>query len=305
MLSPSGSGTQPSPAGAGMQPLPDALHAVDLDGVRAVGAAAAARHAVGRLGEYWVHLDVDVLDDAVMPAVDYRLPGGLSWTELESVLRTALADERAVGFDVTIFNPRLDPDGSIAARLVECLRRVLRRGQVAAEAVGAEQRQPAPFAATGHKAATACPWARVTSPFSAGGVCMAWRCAGLSWPRGARMPVLAWEGGRVSPLTAGKELGFRAEGPAAVCRGARESPVRPGPSWPGGRRRRGVRSARGWTGRTRWPPTPSPTTPGRTASISPGSVLGWSRSASPPRSAGPRGCWSRGPSSSAGWGAGR
>ena len=80
---------------------------------------------MGRLGEYWVHLDVDVLDDAVMPAVDYRLPGGLSWTELESVLRTALADERAVGFDVTIFNPRLDPDGSIAARLVECLRRGL------------------------------------------------------------------------------------------------------------------------------------------------------------------------------------
>ncbi|MFK4224432.1 arginase family protein [Streptomyces sp. NPDC019890] len=112
-------------AAAGMQPLPDALHAVDLDGVRAVGAAAAARHAVGRLGEYWVHLDVDVLDDAVMPAVDYRLPGGLSWTELESVLRTALADERAVGLDVTIFNPRLDPDGSIAARLIECLRRGL------------------------------------------------------------------------------------------------------------------------------------------------------------------------------------
>lgn len=112
-------------AAAGMQPLPEALHAVDLDGVRAVGAAAAARHAVGRLREYWVHLDVDVLDDAVMPAVDYRLPGGLSWTELESVLRTALADERAVGFDVTIFNPRLDPDGSIAARLVECLRRGL------------------------------------------------------------------------------------------------------------------------------------------------------------------------------------
>ncbi|WP_405999838.1 arginase family protein [Streptomyces sp. NBC_00829] len=112
-------------AAAGMQSLPPALHAVDLDAVRAVGAAAAARQAVGRLGEYWVHLDVDVLDDTVMPAVDYRLPGGLSWAELESVLRIALGDERAVGFDVTIFNPRLDPDGSIAVRLVECLRRGL------------------------------------------------------------------------------------------------------------------------------------------------------------------------------------
>ncbi|NUK36396.1 arginase family protein [Streptomyces lunaelactis] len=114
----------------GMQPLPERLHTIGLDGVRAVGAAAAARQALERLGSGgsagdWVHLDADVLDDAVMPAVDYRLPGGLTWPELESVLRTALADERAVGFDVTIFNPRLDPDGTIAARLVECLGRGL------------------------------------------------------------------------------------------------------------------------------------------------------------------------------------
>jgi arginase len=117
-------------AEAGMQPLPPQLHAIDLDGVRAVGAASAARHAVGRLtggksAGYWVHLDVDVLDDAIMPAVDYRIPGGLTWTELESVLRTALAGDRAVGLDVTIFNPRLDPDGRIAAIFTECLRRGL------------------------------------------------------------------------------------------------------------------------------------------------------------------------------------
>ncbi|MEV3988749.1 arginase family protein [Streptomyces sp. NPDC049837] len=117
-------------AAAGMHPLPPGLHAIDLDGVRAMGAAAAARRAVGRLAGggndgYWVHLDADVLDDAVMPAVDYRLPGGLSWAELETVLRTALADERARGLDVTIFNPRLDPDGRIAARLTECLARGL------------------------------------------------------------------------------------------------------------------------------------------------------------------------------------
>jgi arginase len=113
-------------AEAGMQPLPAELCAMDLEGVRAVGVAEAARVAVGRLAEggcagFWVHLDVDVLDDAVMTAVDYRLPGGLTWSELESALRTALGHPRAVGFDVTIFNPRLDPDGSMAARLTECL----------------------------------------------------------------------------------------------------------------------------------------------------------------------------------------
>ncbi|MDQ8701318.1 arginase family protein [Streptomyces sp. LHD-70] len=114
----------------GMQPLPPQLHAIGIDDVRAAGAAAAARHAVDRLTDgpsagYWVHLDVDVLDDAIMPAVDYRIPGGLTWPELEDVLRTALADERAVGLDVTIFNPRRDPEGRIAARLTECLRRGL------------------------------------------------------------------------------------------------------------------------------------------------------------------------------------
>ncbi|MEV8554105.1 arginase family protein [Streptomyces glaucescens] len=117
-------------AAAGMQPLPPGLSAVDLDGVRAVGAGVAARRALARLAAvpYWVHLDADVLDDALMPAVDYRLPGGLSWAELTQVLRTALRDGRAVGLDVTIFNPRLDPDGTLAARLVRCLRAGLGRG---------------------------------------------------------------------------------------------------------------------------------------------------------------------------------
>ncbi|WP_257003670.1 arginase family protein [Streptomyces sp. SA15] len=111
---------------AGMQPLPAELSAMDLHEVRSLGAARAADSAVGLLGDgvragYWIHLDADVLDDAIMPAVDYRQPGGLSWQELETVLRTALSDPGAVGFDVAIFNPRLDPHGSIAARLTECL----------------------------------------------------------------------------------------------------------------------------------------------------------------------------------------
>ncbi|MFD4141197.1 MULTISPECIES: DUF2797 domain-containing protein [unclassified Streptomyces] len=52
---------------------------------------------------------------------------------------------------------------------------------------------------------------------------MAWRCAGISWPRGARTGVLVWEGGRVSPLVAGKAVGFRAEGERR-CVGARGNP---------------------------------------------------------------------------------
>jgi arginase len=72
---------------------------------------------------FWVHLDVDVLDDAIMPAVDYRYPGGLSWDEAAQLLQGLLAGPGARGLDVTIFNPSLDPDGSIARQLCELIAR--------------------------------------------------------------------------------------------------------------------------------------------------------------------------------------
>ncbi len=70
---------------------------------------------------FWIHLDADVLNDEVMPAVDYRQPGGLSYSELSDVLRILLSTRHEVGLTVTIFNPSLDPDGGFAHRLVESI----------------------------------------------------------------------------------------------------------------------------------------------------------------------------------------
>jgi arginase len=56
-----------------------------------------------------------------MPAVDYRMPDGLHWNELVAILRLAIASGEALGIDVTIFNPKLDPSGAIAPRLVKAL----------------------------------------------------------------------------------------------------------------------------------------------------------------------------------------
>jgi arginase len=102
------------------------IEVIDLASVRSRGAEAAAVRAVERLagpelGGFWIHLDADVLDDAIMPAVDYRMPDGLSWDELETMLGTAMASGRAVGLNLTIFNPRLDPNQSIARLLVKTL----------------------------------------------------------------------------------------------------------------------------------------------------------------------------------------
>jgi len=111
------------------QPLPAGMRVHDVQAIRALTPIGAIEDALAHLGArgvegVWIHLDVDVLDDDVMPAVDYRLAGGLSWHELETMLGRAWRDG-AVGMDVTIFNPRLDRDGSLARALTDMLTRVV------------------------------------------------------------------------------------------------------------------------------------------------------------------------------------
>lgn len=116
----------------GSQPLPKTLKAIDLPALRKMGIAAAAREAVDHLTReeldgFFIHLDADCLDDVIMPAVDFRVPGGLSWDELGTVLRIALASGKAVGIEITIYNPRLDEDGGAGRGLTEVLATALGR----------------------------------------------------------------------------------------------------------------------------------------------------------------------------------
>jgi arginase len=107
-----------------------AITVVDLPEVRERGAASALGKALAAVTRpdvegFWVHLDVDVLDDDLMPAVDYRHPGGLTWEEAAEILRGLLHASGARGLEVTIFNPRLDPGGSLAQRLSDLITNVM------------------------------------------------------------------------------------------------------------------------------------------------------------------------------------
>jgi len=86
-----------------------------------VGAADRIRAKLDRaeLEGYWLHLDVDILDPSVMPAVDSPDPGGLQAAQLADLL-AALAPH-AVGAHVTVFDPDLDPHGRYARLLVDVL----------------------------------------------------------------------------------------------------------------------------------------------------------------------------------------
>jgi len=102
------------------------MNTIELRDVQRLGLKNAASTAIDRflnneLSGFWIHLDVDVLDDSIMSAVDYRLPGGMTFSELSDLLMLLLKTKKAVGISITIFNPTLDKDGSIARNLVSSI----------------------------------------------------------------------------------------------------------------------------------------------------------------------------------------
>lgn len=104
-------------------------HAV-VEDIRRDGAEAVARMALRRLESreldgFWVHVDADVLDPSIMPAVDSPDPNGLTADEVSRLLRTLAVSPRCVGFQLTVYDPDLDPDATGAALLADILEHAL------------------------------------------------------------------------------------------------------------------------------------------------------------------------------------
>ncbi|WP_242201551.1 arginase family protein [Sphingomonas hankookensis] len=90
-------------------------------GVEGVAARIATMLAAKPDQGFWIHLDVDVLDDAIMPAVDCPGSPGIPPKDLVAILHPLVADERCRGMTVTVFDPDLDPDGKYAATIVSLM----------------------------------------------------------------------------------------------------------------------------------------------------------------------------------------
>lgn len=102
----------------------------DLEALRQFGLAATAVQFLQMvetrgLDGFWVHLDVDVLHQNIMPCVDSPQPGGLSYKELRSVLLPLLSAPGCKGIDITILDPSLDPHARYAAAFVDHLTGIL------------------------------------------------------------------------------------------------------------------------------------------------------------------------------------
>lgn len=91
------------------------------EGAEPVAQRALEQVARGKLAGFWIHLDADVLNKTIMPAVDSPNAGGITFAELAAVLRVLLSSHRALGMHVTILDPELDPRGKHASEFVALL----------------------------------------------------------------------------------------------------------------------------------------------------------------------------------------
>ena len=54
---------------------------------------------------FWLHLDVDVLDQDVFEATDYLMPNGMTWDELVSALVPLARSSSMIGASTRLLQP--------------------------------------------------------------------------------------------------------------------------------------------------------------------------------------------------------
>lgn len=104
--------------------VPAAIARMSADQIVAAGPAEVGERwerALAARGRAWLHLDLDVLDEAALPAVSYPQPRGLDWDAFVALARPLLASDALVGVSVADFNPDLDEEGMHARRVVQAL----------------------------------------------------------------------------------------------------------------------------------------------------------------------------------------
>lgn len=106
------------------------IHYFDLHKLREVGIETVVNDFLAmvenkKLNGFFIHLDVDVLNDEIMPAVDSREKGGLSYPEITEILKLLFKSKKAFGIEITILDPDLDPNGIYTKPFVETITNII------------------------------------------------------------------------------------------------------------------------------------------------------------------------------------
>lgn len=91
------------------------------DGIEVTARAVVARLQARALDKVWLHVDLDVLDEAVMPAVDSPGSPGFDYSQLSALVAALCASGRMAGVNFAIYDPERDPNRLHAKPLVQCI----------------------------------------------------------------------------------------------------------------------------------------------------------------------------------------
>ncbi|MBC7826795.1 MAG: arginase family protein [Chitinophagaceae bacterium] len=99
------------------------IHCLDYKSIKKAGISATAQKIIQQMNamkveSFWIHFDTDALADDENPAVDYRIPEGLSFKHCEQLLKKLLSTKKIIGMSVSIFNPALDDGNGTVARML-------------------------------------------------------------------------------------------------------------------------------------------------------------------------------------------
>jgi arginase len=96
------------------------------DGIKASAQKAIARLEERSLNKVWAHVDLDVLDEKIMPAVDSPGSPGLNYVQLSELIATLCNSGRISGINFAIYDPERDPGLKYAPSLVKCIAAALK-----------------------------------------------------------------------------------------------------------------------------------------------------------------------------------
>lgn len=79
------------------------------------------------LDGFFIHFDVDILKDEIMPAVDSRMEDGISYDNLREMLEPLFESPLCFGIEITILDPDYDETGIYTRPFVENLIQIIKK----------------------------------------------------------------------------------------------------------------------------------------------------------------------------------
>lgn len=106
------------------------IHYFDLYQLRKNGFRKTSEDFINLINEknldgFFIHFDVDVLNDNIMPCVDSRMEDGIDYDNLKKILHPLIHNEKCFGIEITILDPDYDPNGEYTQPFIENLIKII------------------------------------------------------------------------------------------------------------------------------------------------------------------------------------